>query len=127
MTDYGTDISSEFIFQDGDLLLVNYENNLIQALTNRLRTSFGSLSLFYDDYGSLLHDFFGWRRNDDTLDLMKIEIENCLEREPRVINYETELSFIPKGVKIEITLIDEDDEPTELNYILTSDGLELEE
>ena len=127
MTDYGTDISSELVFQDGDLLLVNYNNNIIQAITNRLKTLYNNLDLFYDDYGSVLHDFMGWRRNEDTLNFMKIELDSCISKDPRITDYETELTLIPKGVQIDINIFNETtDETLELNYILSqNEGLEL--
>lgn len=128
MTDYGIDIDSRFTFQDGDLLLTNNEDTLIQAITNRLKTQLDELDLFYSDYGSILHDFLGWRRNDDTVQLVKLEIESCLDRESRIDGYETEISLIEKGFDIAIFIYEEDSsEAIELEYLLSTDGLILAE
>ena len=50
--DYGVDINSHFNFKDGDIQLAEYDNNIAQAIMNRLNTFQDSLDLFYYDYGS---------------------------------------------------------------------------
>ena len=49
----GVDIDSSFQFRDGDLLLSEYDENLVQAVINRLNTNLEELDLFYEDYGSI--------------------------------------------------------------------------
>ena len=71
----GIDLSSSFTFHDGDLILSSYDDNLVQAVTNRIQTDLNELDLFYEDYGSILNSFFGWKANEYTIVLMKTEIQ----------------------------------------------------
>ena len=38
--DIGTDINNEWVFEDGDLTLIDGEKNLIQSISNRLNTTY---------------------------------------------------------------------------------------
>ena len=44
----GVDIRSDFTFENGDLKLSKYEENLVQAICNRLTTNLDELELFYE-------------------------------------------------------------------------------
>jgi hypothetical protein len=126
--DYGVDLDSSLTFQDGDLKLKEYTNNIGQAIANRLNTFQDSLDLFYYDYGSFFTSYFGWRRRQSTLDLMKVELDLTLREDPRVNDFETELEFgeTVNSVVIKIRLYDNGVE-TDLNYVLTDEGVELVE
>ena len=126
--DYGVDISSHFNFKDGDIQLAEYSENIGQAIANRLNTFQDSLDLFYYDYGSFFTSYFGWRRRQSTLDLMKVELDLTLREDPRVNDFETELEFgeTVNSVVIKIRLYDNGVE-TDLNYVLTDEGVELVE
>ena len=120
--DYGVDLDSSLSFKDGDLRLAEFEDNIVQAVANRLNTIQDSLDLFYEDYGSLFISFLGWKRNDETLRFMKIELDKTLQDDPRITSFTSELSFTDTGaVKIDIVL--EDFENTELNLILGDSGV----
>ena len=121
---YGVDLKSEFTFKDGDLNLSEYEDNIGQAIANRLNTIQDSLDLFYTDYGSLFLQFLGWRRTQSTLDFMKVELDNTLSKDPRINNFTTNLEYSDDGsVKITIQLT-EYNNVTELNYVLNNNGIE---
>lgn len=126
--DYGVDINSHFNFKDGDIELAEYDNNIAQAIMNRLNTFQDSLDLFYYDYGSFFLQFFGWRRRQTTLDLMKVELDLTLREDPRINEFESELEFgeVTNTVVIRIKLIN-GTIVNELNYVLSENGVELVE
>ncbi|WP_458454423.1 hypothetical protein [Methanobrevibacter sp.] len=119
--DYGVDLNSNFRFKDGDLELISYEQNIGQAIRNRLNTTISELNTFYEDYGSVLPSFFGWKRKEKTLTFMKIELDNVLAKDPRITNFATVLSYNEKG-EVEININLTDDVDLELNLIIGSDN-----
>lgn len=122
--EYGVDINSSCSFKDGDLDLSRYDENLGQAIANRLNTELDELDVLYDGYGSVLSSFLGWRRNDETLRLVKLEIDNCLSNDPRLSDFKTEVSFNDSGaLVIEISIYPY---TTSYNFILTNEGVSLE-
>jgi len=103
--DGGIDIDSSFTFNDGDIVLSKYSDNLCQAITNRLNTDLDELELFYEDYGSVLSGFFGWKTNDETLGFIESELNIVLSKEPRIESFTSNLSYTDEGVlKIELTI-----------------------
>ncbi len=122
--DYGVDLDSSFTFQDGDLKLKEYTNNIGQAIANRLNTLQDSLDLFYEDYGSYFIDYLGWRKNQTTLNFMKVELDSTLAKDPRIKDFNTELEFNKEGnAEIHISL--EDGSDTTLNFVLGMNGIEI--
>lgn len=118
----GTDFNNNWQFtDDGDLKLVSDEENLTQAIINRLTCPANSLNLYYADYGSVISKYFGWRKNDTTLKFMEIDIKACLDQDPRINDYTVQLSYTEKGIRIDLN-IDLTDEDFELSLILTRDG-----
>ena len=123
LTQLGTDINSDWIFKDGDLVLVSDKENLRQAVTNRLNTLLDSMDDYYYSYGSALSRFFGWRKNEITLKFMRLEIENCLKQDPRLQNFDLDLFYGEKGVvNIHITTTIGEDEVFDMNMVLSDDG-----
>ena len=89
---FGTDILSSWEFNEhGDLMLVGNKDNVGQAISNRLRTQLNELDLFYAGYGSFLTQFLGWKKNDSTLEFMRLEIETRLAGDPRLSGYSVSL------------------------------------
>ena len=124
IVEYGTDISSKWDFSDGDINIVSNKENIAQVIKNRLNTVTGSLDLFYEDYGSVLLSFLGWRRVDTTLEFIKVEVNSCISKDPRISNFETEVSFDEDGsVKINIFIYYNGIENFELNLVLDEDGV----
>lgn len=98
MVDLGTDLSSEWtLTEHGDLRLISQEDNLAQAITNRLTCTLDNLGLYYNSYGSLLNGFLGWKRNNRTLEFMKIEMGNRLKEDPRVSDCDIDLEYNSDG------------------------------
>lgn len=128
--DLGVDLSSNLSFTDGDLNLISYKDNLFQSIINRLNTDLNELDLFYEDYGSVLSSFFGWKVNDETLSYMEAEIENVLDKDPRIRNIECKCNYTGKGrVVINLTIypLDNDEISFNENFVLNENGIvELE-
>ena len=124
----GVDIRSDFTFENGDLKLSKYEENLVQAICNRLTTNLDELELFYEDYGSVLSSFIGWKANDETIDYMQKEIDIVLQNEPRIIDSETEITYKQNGlININLNLTTSSEAEIETNLILNKDGtIEIE-
>jgi len=94
----GVDLNSNFNFIDGDLQLASYDENLVQAVVNRLNTQLNSLGLFYEDYGSVLHSLLGLKANDITYDLIKVELNTVLNMESRISSFDCEMEYDGNGV-----------------------------
>lgn len=121
--DYGVDLHSDFQFENGDLILCEYDNNLAQAIGNRLNTDLDELDIFYEDYGSILTSFLGWKRTTETLSLIKLELMKCLSNEPRLNNFDINLEYTEKGaLKITVNVLDNGVKA--YNYILNNDYVE---
>lgn len=120
----GVDIDSSFQFRDGDLLLSEYDENLVQAVINRLNTNLEELDLFYEDYGSIFTSFLGWRTTDETKEYMKTEIATVLRKEPRLSSFDINLEYTDIGtLKINLDLYTTDGSILESNLVLGTDGI----
>ena len=126
---YGVDLHNNLTFVNGDLQLVEYEENIAQAIGNRLNTMHDSLDLFYDDYGSVLYRFLGWRNTENTLRFVKLEVDNALSQDPRLTDFSTSVEYVDSNkIRIYIVLHYDEDEDLELSYDLDSMGVsEVEE
>ena len=124
MLDYGlgTDFNSNWEFKDGDLQLVENKDNLIQSILNRLNSDYDSLDLFYYDYGSVLSNFLGWKHNDETLEFVRLEVEDTLDQEPRLNDYNVEVSFKNGKIAIELYIVFDDETDFTLSLVLEKDG-----
>lgn len=85
--EYGVDINSKWSFKNGDVELIRYDDNLIQSIVNRLNCLIGSLDIFYEYYGSNIYEYLGWIRDTTTLEYIKIEIEDALKQDPRLVDF----------------------------------------
>lgn len=112
----GTDIKSEWAFTDGDLNIISDEENLKQSILNRVTVYDGTFKFFYENYGSVLSEYFGFRKDETTLEFMKIELERVLLQDPRIQSFDLELSYVEKGVNVELT-INLGEEDVELNFV----------
>lgn len=122
----GVDINSTCTFHDGDLKLSAYDENLVQAVVNRLNTKLDSLDLFYEGYGSVLTDFYGWRGNDETIKLMKVEINNALRNESRLYGFSADINYEGEGLmRIDLTLNPDPDTSIDVGLVWNNVG-ELE-
>lgn len=98
MVDIGTDINGNWeLTENGDLRLISQEDNMVQSITNRLSCTLNNLKVYYNEYGSLLFGFIGWKQNYTTLEFMKIEIGNRLMQDPRISGYTISLDYNGNG------------------------------
>ena len=120
MVDIGTDIKSDWTFTDGDLNIISDEENLKQSILNRFSVYDGTFKFFYAEYGSVLCNYFGFRKDETTLEFMKIELERVLLQDPRIQGFDLDLSYVEKGVRVELT-VNLSDADVELNFV--TDGV----
>lgn len=122
IVEYGVDICRDWTFQDGDIKSISNTDNLNQAILNRLNTIQDELDSFYDDYGSFLQSFLGWKKNEETLTFIKTELDNVIAKDPRITLFESKVTFDENGsVKIELVISDYGD--FSLNYVLDGEGV----
>jgi hypothetical protein len=120
----GVDLNSTLTFSNGDINLTSYEDNLIQGVMNRLNTDLDELDLFYDEYGSILTRFLGWKTNDETLGFIEAEVENVLDNEERLINSNCTASYLGNGlVRLDLTLNPNETTDLTVNLVLTDTGV----
>ena len=120
MVDIGTDIKSDWTFTDGDLNIISDEENLKQSILNRFSVYDGTFKFFYAEYGSVLCNYFGFRKDETTLEFMKIELERVLLQDPRIQGFDLDLSYVEDGVRVELT-VNLSDADVELNFV--TDGV----
>ena len=101
----GTDINNEWVFEDGDLILIDGEKNLIQSISNRLNTVYDE-SLYYSNYGGYLQQFIGWKKTEET----------------RITDYSIYTEYITDGILIKLNLKINDEE-INTEFILNDDGV----
>ena len=123
MVDIGVDVKSDWsLNSNGDLNLTSDEDNLRQAIMNRLKCYQPSMSIYYDHYGGYLGEYLGRRRTDETLKFMKIELDTILGQEDRINSFESSLEYTDDGkVHVEL-LVNVNDELVELNLVLDENG-----
>ena len=123
ITELGTDINSSWTFKDGDLVLIENDENIAQSLANRLNNPLESMDLFYDEYGSYISSFLGWKQSEETLSFMKMEIEKAISQDPRFIETEVNLQYTGKGKVVgEINLHYDDDSDLSLSLVIDETG-----
>ena len=123
IVELGVDLNSNWDFKDGDLVLVENKDNLVQSILNRLNSEYDSLDLFYYDYGSVLSNFLGWKHNDETLEFIRLEIEDTLGQEPRLSDFNVEVSYNKIGkILIELYIVFTDETDLSLSLVLEKDG-----
>ena len=124
----GVDISSDFTFTDGDITLARYDENLVQAVANRLQTDLDELDLFYEDYGSIMMSFLGWRGNDEAIGFIESELETVLQADNRITGWDYDISYEGKGVlRVELKLNPNPDYTIDATLNITTEGVTIEE
>ncbi|MBQ2652652.1 MAG: hypothetical protein IJF83_03785 [Methanobrevibacter sp.] len=123
IVELGTDLNCNWEFKDGDLQLVENKDNLIQSILNRLNCNYDGLDLFYYEYGSVISSFLGWKHDDETLEFIRLEVESTLEQEPRLDNFNVEVSYNKVGkVLIELYFLFNDESDFTLSLVLEKGG-----
>jgi phage baseplate assembly protein W len=113
MVDYGTDFDSTGkLDSKGQIATVSGQDNVKQAIRNRLLTELDTYIEWCDDYGSTLHDLFQRPLNENNIEWIKTEIKMTVLKEPRVASCEVEYT-IGSGFVYRYRLIDDDNKYTE--------------
>jgi phage baseplate assembly protein W len=109
----------------GDLDLARGNDNMIQALTLRLRVRRGELDrLGWPAYGSRLHELIGEPNNDRTHVRLMAYARSAIEEDPRVAEVSGISARVPRGerslvrLEMEVRLIEE---PNPLNMVFNFD------
>lgn len=124
----GVDINSSFSFHDGDIQLAKYDENLVQAIANRLNTDLNELDLFYEEYGSVILGFLGWKGNDETISVIEAELETILKSEERLMNWEYNVEYTGNGkVTIDLVLYPNLSYSINTTLTLSEEGVEVVE
>ena len=124
IAEFGNDFNSDFSFNNGDLVLIEDRENIVQSITNRLNTVDGFYDLYYNEYGGLLANYLGWRANNKTLSFMKIEITNILNQDPRFTKFEVDVKYNNNGnVAINIFLSYNDYSDLTLSLVINDEGI----
>ena len=123
IVELGTDLNCNWDFKDGDLQLVENRANIKQSILNRLNCDYDSLDLFYYEYGSVLSNFLGWKHDDETLEFIRLEIEDTLNQEPRLTDFDVEVSYDKIGkVLIDLYIVFNDESDFTLSLVLEKGG-----
>lgn len=122
----GVDFNSNFCFEDGDLVLIKYDDNLVQSICNRLNTDLNELSLFYRNYGSIILSFLGWKANNETLSFIKSELETVLQSETRLTAWNYDVEYTGNGtIKIDLTVYVNSEESINAILSIGNNGVEV--
>lgn len=125
----GKDVDRNWNFKNGDIEICSYEDNIHQAILNRLSCPLGALQLFYTDYGSNVEENLGEINNETVREYIRLEIEKRLKYDPRFKNVTCEVNHVNSNevnCNIEVTFAN--DEIYEDNYIIgLSNFVNLEE
>jgi len=123
MINLGTDVISDWSFEDGDIRIVKSRSNLGQALANRLNTYENVLAPFYNDYGSILFDYMGELNNPNIHEYIKIEVEDCIKKDKRVLSATCTVDKVSSdGVKCTLDIILVDGTDVDLDMIITQEN-----
>lgn len=121
ITELGVDINSNWNFINGDLELIYYDENLVQACRNRLNTALNDLDLFYENYGSNIKGFFGWRADEETKDFIEIEITETLQQDPRLKDFDIEVNFKDGKISADVYCVFDEDTDLSFNLVISED------
>ena len=126
LVDFGTDMDSEWSFNsDGDLVLIKSVENIEQAIVNRLNCDLNSLDLYYENYGSILLSFLGWKQSEKTLEFIKLEIENRILQDNRLTGCNSTIEYVGDGaIKIDMEVEVDNEYVQELSLQISENGVE---
>lgn len=110
--DFGTDLCWNSTVDK--LETVTGDDNLTQSIRNRLSTTYDELGWIYEDYGCNYRDYLGLKTDDESLEFIKNSIQQSLEEDDRIGEFELDVSYqgdgkvncviIVDGVTVEVDL-----------------------
>lgn len=124
---YGVDINRNWVLRNNDILLVDGEENLRQAIFNRLTCAFDDLGYFYDKYGSKLYTYFGNHLHPSVLQEIANEVIKSLRDEPRLFKTECNVARVGQNtVAIHVKGIVDANMPFNYNFVFDVETNNLE-
>lgn len=122
MITIGTDIDTEYTFNNGDINLISNYGNLTQSVINRLNTDINFYNIFYAKYGGILWEHMGDMNIPTIHEYIRIEIEDVLKQDPRISSCEVNVTKKnSKSVNVELNLkITNSDNDVGLNLVIDS-------
>ena len=124
VVEFGTDFKSDFSFKNGDLVLIEDKDNLVQSVLNRLNTTNGFFDLFYNNYGGVLGSYLGWKADKKTLGFIKVEIINILNQDPRFKKFDVDLKYSSNGsININLNLVYDENSDLSLSFVISDTGV----
>lgn len=115
----GKDVNRNWNLKNGDIEICSYEDNIHQAILNRLNCPLGALQIFYTDYGSTVKENLGEINNETIREYIRLEIEKRLKYDPRFKNVTCEVNHVnSKEINCNINVTFANDETYEDNYVI---------
>lgn len=115
----GVDINREWNFKDGDLQLIYYDENIKQAIYNRLSCFLNSLDIFYVNYGSEIEKYLGYKNKSTVHEYIRLEIEKRLMYDPRIKNVECTVNkYTSNGANVHLLLTFLNEDTFEDNFVI---------
>ena len=101
----GIDVDQAWIMDgEGDLVLVKYEDNVTQAVYNRLTCTMGALDWVYNKNGSYIKEYIGTPNTPSRRESLRAECKRRLNRDPRLKDADVEIvAFGPRYVGLKVT------------------------
>lgn len=90
----GVDVDRAWLCDgNGDLELVKYEDNIAQAVYNRVSCTKGALDWIYKDYGSEIHNYLGKPNTPGIRDEIQKEIESQVRKDIRLTEAKVDILY----------------------------------
>ena len=101
-------IDLSFSMSDGDCVLVEDDENMINACIRRLDTVLDST--LYEEYGSSLQSLLGLRKTEVNLQFLNHTVSDCLLQDTRISECNVECKYKDDGILADISIVYEDNE-----------------
>lgn len=101
----GVDIDQAWIMDgEGDLVLVKYDDNVCQAIFNRLSCTMGNLDWVYNNYGSYIKEYIGKQNTPSVRESLRNECEKRLKKDPRLTDCEVDIvAYTEDAIGLHVT------------------------
>lgn len=117
----GVDISRQWQQYGSDLVLVDGEDNVYQALFNRLTCRYNDMAYFYSKYGSKIYEWLCTPSYQQNLDLLADEVTQRVLQDPRISKCKVFITKINSFlVNIEIDCVIKGTSEFTGNFVLNS-------
>lgn len=112
-------------YTNGDIVIVEDKDNMIQSVINRLNTNTDELDYLYENYGCDLKQYLGLPTTATTLELVKNAITDVLNQDSRLDILDLELSYKDESTLNILLSCSFNDSTLDLDMSLTENGVEI--